>query len=241
MGCPIAFLLVRRLLDLLRLAPRPDDNDVEIRCAPPSAHAAMRLVTGTSNGLRFLGQAVRAPRLTRPGAAPLHRGAGAWPRRPTLSGLVDELADLSIGSVSGEGLSPPNPGALTPGNLVRLRGAFRCLPGRQGSRRLPPSVFVSQLLLGLERGRGEPSPRELPILQGKSVQIETVMCAASQGTEREENLAEAQFSIDAGRKHAEQGRRLARQFIEQLKAELSSGSLPAYAPKHPDLPATGRP
>jgi hypothetical protein len=85
----------------------------------------------------------------------------------------------------------------------------------------------------LERGRGEPGPRELAILQGKSVQIETVMCAASQGTEREENLAEAQFSTDAGREHAEQGRRLARQFIEQLKAELSSGSLPAYRTEAP--------
>ena len=30
MRCPITFLLVRRLLDLLRLGPAPDDKDVEV-------------------------------------------------------------------------------------------------------------------------------------------------------------------------------------------------------------------
>jgi hypothetical protein len=30
MSCPVTFLLVRRLLDLLRLGPSPDDKDVEI-------------------------------------------------------------------------------------------------------------------------------------------------------------------------------------------------------------------
>ncbi len=30
MGCPVTFLLVRRLLDLLRLGPSPDQKDVEI-------------------------------------------------------------------------------------------------------------------------------------------------------------------------------------------------------------------
>ena len=30
MGCQITFLLVRRLLDLLRLGPAPDEKDVEI-------------------------------------------------------------------------------------------------------------------------------------------------------------------------------------------------------------------
>jgi hypothetical protein len=30
MRCPIAFLLVRRLLDVLRLGPAPDEKDVEI-------------------------------------------------------------------------------------------------------------------------------------------------------------------------------------------------------------------
>jgi len=30
MACSVAFLLVRRLLDILRLGPSPDDKDVEI-------------------------------------------------------------------------------------------------------------------------------------------------------------------------------------------------------------------
>ena len=30
MGCSVTFLLVRRLLDLLRLGPSPDKKDVEI-------------------------------------------------------------------------------------------------------------------------------------------------------------------------------------------------------------------
>jgi hypothetical protein len=30
MGCSVTFLLVRRLLDLLRLGPSPDEKDVEI-------------------------------------------------------------------------------------------------------------------------------------------------------------------------------------------------------------------
>jgi len=30
MSCPVTFLLVRRLLDLLRLGPSPDEKDVEI-------------------------------------------------------------------------------------------------------------------------------------------------------------------------------------------------------------------
>jgi hypothetical protein len=30
MGCSVTFLLVRRLLDLLRLAPTPDQKDIEI-------------------------------------------------------------------------------------------------------------------------------------------------------------------------------------------------------------------
>ncbi len=33
MSCPVTFLLVRRLLDLLRLGPAPDEKDVEIACS----------------------------------------------------------------------------------------------------------------------------------------------------------------------------------------------------------------
>jgi hypothetical protein len=30
MGCSLTFLLVRRLLDLLRLGPSPDEKDIEL-------------------------------------------------------------------------------------------------------------------------------------------------------------------------------------------------------------------
>ena len=30
MGCSVTFLLVRRLLDILRLGPSPDEKDIEI-------------------------------------------------------------------------------------------------------------------------------------------------------------------------------------------------------------------
>jgi hypothetical protein len=46
----------------------------------------------------------------------------------------------------------------------------------------------------------------------------------------ERNLAAADFATSVGRQRAEDGRRLAQQFVRQLRAELSCTDLPVYSP-----------